>query len=1310
MSYVPGQKCYIEDPEEGWLPGTVESAGATISVKLASGGSKSAKPEGVCAGSESADTGVPDMLNLDVLNIGAILHNLRTRGAADQYYTTVGTILCAVNPFKPLDVVSTEWLQKYIKADLGTITSLPPHIFATAKTAYEMMQKTGKSQSVVISGESGAGKTESTKLVLKYLTSVSGSTTADLSEQSSLEKMILDSNPILEAFGNAKTVRNNNSSRFGKFFEVKFDRKGKIVGGSITNYLLEKSRVVHVAQDERNYHIFYLICAGTSAEEKAKYHLQEAANFKYLNCSNILEIKGVDDKAEYKILMDAFSVLKFTADEIDAIHRLLAAILNLGNVTYKPNGDGVEITNPDIIGKIAELMNCPLQELKEALTIKTMSTATGSRRGSVYKIPLKPGEAEDSRDALSKAVYGAMFNWLVDKVSNSMAANEPFVASIGVLDIFGFESMPVNSFEQLCINFANEKLHQQFVNYVFKLDMEEYAKEDLPIKIPYTDNAACVDMVERKHTGILATLQEQCQLGQRGSDKGFIEKMHSSLAKDPYYEKPRLSQTAFIVKHYAGPISYESEGFLEKNKDTLHTDLVELLPLCAHSSVQTIFNKGIAKPKASGARSVPTVANQFKEQLTSLVSVLSATSPHYIRCLKPTEQKVPGVFHGSMMSRQLSYSGVLETIQVRKAGYAVRFPKDQFIDKFGMVVPGSKGKGVSTEQIMDAGKIGKNDWVMGKTKVFLKNERVLLLLEKTREDSIGIYAIIIQKYWRRHAARKELKRLREIERKRKEEEERRRKEEEERKRKEAEEAAAAAAAAAAEAEKAGAAAAASAPAAAPAAPSAPAAAAAPPSASMPKVPKSGVTDRNRAGSVAVPKRTMNPLDKPLVSKAVISSRPQDVIPDEPVQVTGWLSKEGSKGVSSDHSFLRHNWKRRYFVLNKGEIKYYTDDSKRDCKGYLTLDSVCSVSEVPEAEVKKLPANVGQHFFYLKSMERELKVAAEREQEKHMWMKGVTTAVRQIQKKEGKLPGAELTGLLAEVWLPDNSSLQVDVKAETTAKHIFLAVIEHVGVSKGLQYFALIEEKYEDEYNTSQRVLSESETVFDKISKSSCRLCFKKVVFVDRSGVATVTRDNPTIMNFEYSQAVSDALTYFQMPEDECIHLAALQLRCRLGQLDPEVHKPGFLLEEIHEYLPYHMVSSLRVEECKADWEAAILKKAFELNSLTSEQCKLNYVQACMKSPLYGSSFYTVKADSKHFILAVNSIGLHLIDYVERVVLHTFPYENIVKWGRSHSSFNVIQGDQQWTFETTHGEEINKFMGIYVRMLVDRKQREAAGHA
>ena len=1294
MSYLPGAKVYIK-LKGAWSLAEVGSAGGG---KVTTTNGDTVPESECCAYSAVAAQGLDDIINLDVLHAGSILHNLETRFDADKIYTYVGSILLSVNPFKPIPIFGDDQVETYAKADVMAIKdgTLKPHIFAVAKDSFEQMLRDQKFQSVIISGESGAGKTEATKYVLKYLTAVSSKAgakdrTGASKDLSPVDKMIIQSSPILEAFGNAKTVRNNNSSRFGKYFEIQFSGAGEITGGVITDYLLEKSRVVSPAENERGYYIFYLLCKGCSPEEKAKYQLLSLSDYNYTNMSGCYDVEGVDEVAEYNLVQMAFSDCKMTNLEVDAIKRILSAILHLGNCKFESaeDDDPCELSGDSAssVKAVATLMDFSESQLSNSLTQRTMSTGG---RGSVYKIKLKKKEAEAARDALAKHMYLQLFSWIVKKVSDNMKAEKPPAFSIGVLDIFGFEVMPVNSFEQLCINFANEKLHQQFIHYVFALEMEEYDKEKLGITIEYEDNKECVELIEKKGTGILGILQEQCQLGARGSDAEFLNNTIQTYNKHKYFIVEKRSRTEFSVSHYANPVKYETEGFLEKNRDSVNDDIRSLVDSTKMPEIKSIIKKEDASDAAAGARGrrkkVATVANKFKESLQTLVSVINSTTPHYVRCLKSTEKKMPGIFDGANMNRQLGYSGVLETIKVRLAGYAVRMDYVTFTKRFAILVGKVSGQGKDAAmEILKKSNIDIMDTKIvacGITKVFLKRESLLLQLEKAREKFLLSSIIVIQRYWRREFARRKFQKLKE-EAKRKAEEEAKRKAEEERKKKEEAEAGKRLQ-------------------------------------NLDQQETTGEEDsasRERSTteqSNALKNVSMGSSDSSMCTFLNIKDRVMVLgytpmatnhrnkvdteapgISMEPVMIKGWLAKEGSKGFTTGRF---NNWNKRFFVMKKDRIVYYSNESLKDKKGDFQLETSSSVTEIPESYHKNLPTGVGNHFFQVNIRNRSTKLACDTEMEKSKWMDGISTAILQLKSGIEKVK----TGSDFSVHMPDRSVLTSSVKT-SNAKDVFLKVATTVAIQKGIQFFSLVKAYTTPDRLEFYNVFSERDNCADL---GPFRLAFYRVISLKGKDDLS----DPKLLTVEYSQTVRANLMFFEYDEKDAIELAALQLKVKEGTISSVTHTRGFLAEDLHEYMPDSQLMRYGGDvEVTNKWEADILNRAAEIedSKKSVNECMEEYIKKSQENSLYGGTFFEVsmiRDESDYaYILGVNSTGLHVIDRKTRALVVSFPYVSIMRWSRSSKKFNfTTQGENHWTMLTKQGEEINKFMGIYVRFLLDNK--------
>ncbi|XP_035856886.1 myosin VIIAa isoform X1 [Sander lucioperca] len=694
--------------------------------------------------------GVEDMIRLGDLNEAGILRNLLIRYREKLIYTNcggrtyTGSILVAVNPYQVLPIYTADQIRLYTNKKIG---EMPPHIFAIADNCYFNMQRNNRDQCCIISGESGAGKTESTKLILQFLAAISG-------QHSWIEQQVLEANPILEAFGNAKTIRNDNSSRFGKYIDIHFNKRGAIEGAKIEQYLLEKSRVCRQAHDERNYHVFYCMLKGMTADEKKKLGLSKATDYTYLTMGNCTVCDGRDDMKEYSNIRSAMKVLMFTDKEYWEISKLLAAILHMGNLRYEArtydNLDACEVVRSPHLTTAATLLEVDGKDLMNCLTSRTLIT-----RGETVSTPLSMEQARDVRDAFVKGIYGRLFVWIVEKINAAIykPASSQLKAlrrSIGLLDIFGFENFTVNSFEQLCINFANENLQQFFVRHVFKLEQEEYNLENINWQhIEFTDNQDALDMIAIKPMNIISLIDEESKFP-RGTDTTMLNKLNFQHKLHTNYIPPKNNhETQFGIQHFAGVVYYETRGFLEKNRDTLYGDIIQLVHSSKNKFIKQIFQADVAMGAETRKRS-PTLSSQFKRSLELLMRTLSVCQPFFVRCIKPNEYKKPMLFDRELCVRQLRYSGMMETIRIRRAGYPIRYTFVEFVDRYRVLMPGVKPaykqedlRG-TCQRIAEAVLGRDDDWQMGKTKIFLKDHHDMLL-EIERDKAITDKVILIQK-------------------------------------------------------------------------------------------------------------------------------------------------------------------------------------------------------------------------------------------------------------------------------------------------------------------------------------------------------------------------------------------------------------------------------------------------------------------------------------------------------------------------------------------------------------------------------------
>ncbi|XP_026757270.2 myosin-VIIa isoform X2 [Galleria mellonella] len=682
--------------------------------------------------------GVEDMISLGDLHEAGILRNLLIRYNENLIYTYTGSILVAVNPYQILPIYTADQIKLYKERKIG---ELPPHIFAIGDNAYAHMRRYGQDQCIVISGESGAGKTESTKLILQYLAAISG-------KHSWIEQQILEANPILEAFGNAKTVRNDNSSRFGKYIDIHFNNNGVIEGAKIEQYLLEKSRIVSQGTEERNYHVFYCLLAGLSKEEKKKLELADPSEYRYLSAGGSFTCEGRDDAAEFADIRSAMKVLLFTEPEIWEILKLLAAVLHCGNIKYEAtvvdNLDATEIIEQANVRRVANLLGVPMQSLIDALTRKTLFA-----HGETVVSTLSRDQSVDIRDAFVKGIYGRLFVTIVKKINAAIYKPKSTTrTAIGVLDIFGFENFDHNSFEQFCINFANENLQQFFVRHIFKLEQEEYNHEGINWQhIEFVDNQDALDLIALKQLNIMALIDEESKFP-KGTDQTMLAKLHKTHGLHRNYLKPKSDiNTSFGLNHFAGIVFYDTRGFLEKNRDTFSADLLQLIHISTNKFLQQIFQDDIAMGSETRKRT-PTLSTQFKKSLDLLMRTLGTCQPFFIRCIKPNEFKKPMMFDRGLCCRQLRYSGMMETIRIRRAGYPIRHSFKEFVERYRFLIPGvppaHKTDCRSATSKICASVLGKSDYQLGHTKVFLKDAHDLFL-EQERDRVLTRKILILQR-------------------------------------------------------------------------------------------------------------------------------------------------------------------------------------------------------------------------------------------------------------------------------------------------------------------------------------------------------------------------------------------------------------------------------------------------------------------------------------------------------------------------------------------------------------------------------------
>ncbi|XP_048526366.1 unconventional myosin-IXAa isoform X3 [Dendroctonus ponderosae] len=871
------------------------------------------------------DREYPDLCQLSDLNEQTLLANLRERFVAGHIYTYVGSILIALNPFKFYPIYNPKYVKLYQNRRLGP--NLPPHIFAVADTAYHCMLKDRKNQCIVISGESGSGKTESTNFLLHHLTALSQKG----SHGSGVEQTILSAGPVLEAFGNAKTAHNNNSSRFGKFIQVNYKENGMVHGAVVQKYLLEKSRICSQGRYERNYHVFYYLLEGANEQEKLQLHLMTPDKYYYLNKS-CAALDNVDESYEFSRLKQSMEMVGFTPEKQRRLFSVLSAVLLLGNVEFHPrksayhHDESVGVKNPDVVALISELLRVKQETLMQALIAKR-ARASGETLVINYRLP----EAIASRDAMAKCLYGALFDWIVLQVNHALFSKKDTLRehqgnSIGVLDIFGFEDFgPNNSFEQLCINYANEHLQYYFNQHVFKYEQEEYRKEGIRwTNIDFMDNTGCLQLIEAKPNGLLCLLDDQCNFP-GATNETLLQKFNTVHKDNTFYKKPQKKEAAFIVEHYAGKVKYQVTDMREKNLDLMRQDIVGVLKnssmafvrelvgvdpvavfrwaivraffraqfafrdagkrhrqgrvdgnrnniqqryrgihvpndniISKHRHTTSSFHRSNDEPttnrlswpqfyqrnrsnlsttktndddrqrresstsqasytlekvlcpdearviqranqivmknksfrprergkkglknlqsvktlagrtgitamnqsQLNKARKQPmTVAAQFQQSLHSLMDTLNQANPFFIRCIKSNGNKIPNTFDADTVQRQLRYTGMLETVRIRQAGFNVRLTYDEFIQLYRILLPkGLLSSQVDVRNFLATLNLNRDDYQLGTSKVFMRESEKYKLDCKLHQQ-IMASIISLQRWFRACLERRKFLRM-----------------------------------------------------------------------------------------------------------------------------------------------------------------------------------------------------------------------------------------------------------------------------------------------------------------------------------------------------------------------------------------------------------------------------------------------------------------------------------------------------------------------------------------------------------------------
>ncbi|XP_043994741.1 unconventional myosin-Ie isoform X1 [Gambusia affinis] len=701
-------------------------------------------------------SGVDDMVLLSKISEDGIVDNLKKRYMDDYIFTYIGPVLISVNPFKQMPYFGEREIEMYQGA---AQYENPPHIYALADNMYRNMMIDRENQCVIISGESGAGKTVAAKYIMGYISKVSGGGP----RVQHVKDIILQSNPLLEAFGNAKTLRNNNSSRFGKYFEIQFSSGGEPDGGKISNFLLEKSRVVMRNPGERSFHIFYQLIEGASGEQKKSLGITSLDYYTYLNQSGSYKVDDINDRNEFQETMQAMDVIGISAEDRSMVLQIVAGVLHVGNITFRESGNYAAVESEEFLAFPAFLLGINQDRLKEKLTSRKMDSKWGNTKESI-DVTLNVEQACYTRDALSKALHSRVFDYLVESINRAMVKDHQEL-NIGVLDIYGFEIFQKNGFEQFCINFVNEKLQQIFIELTLKAEQEEYVQEGIKwTPIDYFNNKIVCDLIESKSPpGIMCILDDVCAtmhaVGE-GADQTMLQKLRMQINTHEHFNS---WNQGFIIHHYAGKVSYDADGFCERNRDVLFTDLIELMQSSDISFIRALFPENLNAEK----KGRPTTAgSKIKKQANDLVGTLMKCTPHYIRCIKPNETKKPKDWEESRVKHQVEYLGLKENIRVRRAGYAYRRVFRKFLNRYAILTKeswptwrGDEKQGVL--HLLRSVNMDQDQFQLGKTKIFIKAPESLFLLEETRERKFDGYARTIQKAWRKYMARKKYVQMRE---------------------------------------------------------------------------------------------------------------------------------------------------------------------------------------------------------------------------------------------------------------------------------------------------------------------------------------------------------------------------------------------------------------------------------------------------------------------------------------------------------------------------------------------------------------------
>ncbi|KAE9456426.1 hypothetical protein C3L33_11656, partial [Rhododendron williamsianum] len=790
-------------PNGQWELGQIQSTlGEKSTVLLLDGAAVKVSTGELLPANPDILEGVDDLIQLSYLNEPSVLQNLQYRYSHDMIYSKAGPVLIAINPFKDVQCYGTDFVTAYRERLFDN-----PHVYAIADAAYNEMMRDEVNQSIIISGESGAGKTETAKIAMQYLAGLGGGS-------GGVETEILQTSCILETFGNAKTSRNDNSSRFvslslfmsaffpskqnailclcclGKLIEIHFSATGNICGAQIQTCKLlpyqtlpyslshfslgsifthaslilyhvffEQSRVVQLNHGERSYHIFYQLCAGAPPDLKDRLNLKMSSEYSYLNQSDCLAIDDVDDAQKFQMLMEALDTVRICKEDQEQAFEMLAAVLWLGNISFHiiDNENHVEVVADEAVSSAARLMGCTIQRLMSALSTHRIQAGKDS---VAKKLTLQ--QAIDRRDALAKFIYSSLFGWLIEEINKLLAMGKLRSGrSIRILDIYGFESFQKNSFEQFCINYANERLQQHFNRHLLKLEQEEYEMDGIDwTKVDFEDNKECLDLFEKKPIGLISLLDEESNFP-KATDLTFANKLKQHLNCNSCFKGERSG--AFSIRHYAGEVLYDTSGFLEKNRDTLQSDTIELLSSCSCRLPQLFatnllhqFQKpasplhqiGVLDPQKQS------VGTKFKGQLFKLMKQLESSTPHFIRCIKPNSKKIPGLYEKDLVLEQLRCCGVLEIVRISRSGYPTRVTHQEFAKRYGFLLSednGSKDPLSTSVSVLQQFDVLPDMYQVGYTKLYFRTGQIAALEDTRKQVLQG--TLEVQKRFRGQRAR-----------------------------------------------------------------------------------------------------------------------------------------------------------------------------------------------------------------------------------------------------------------------------------------------------------------------------------------------------------------------------------------------------------------------------------------------------------------------------------------------------------------------------------------------------------------------------